>query len=188
MPSAKFEIEVDGVILLAREFIRFDEIQREMRTIWPFVQEAFLRMEREQFRSEGGAGASGRWKPLSEKYRKWKEIKYPGRPILELKTRLMPSLTRRGARGSVYIAEPMELTLGTRVVSDSGFNYPLAHQQGIPKGSGRLLPRRPPIDPSDSQKRLLQKEIQKGLLGRFSVEIQPAGILKFEPDYEGAIF
>jgi phage gpG-like protein len=105
----------------------------DFRPVWPEIELAFFRLELEQFNSEGSRGGS-RWKPLSEKYRKWKERHYPGKPILQRSGRLLRSLSVIGGGDSIREQEPLSLTLGSRVP------YATYHQRGAGK-----LPQRPPM-------------------------------------------
>lgn len=105
----------------------------DFRPVWPEIELAFFRLMSEQFDSEGQRGGA-KWKPLSEKYRQWKEKKYPGRPILHLTGRLRRSLSVVGGGDQIREPEPLSLTLGTRVP------YAVYHQRG-----GGRLPARPPM-------------------------------------------
>lgn len=105
----------------------------DFRPVWPEIELAFFRLELEQFNSEGSRGGS-RWKPLSEKYARWKAKKYPGKQILERSGRLKRSLSVIGGQDSIRIQEPLSLSLGTSVP------YAIPHQRGAGK-----LPQRPPM-------------------------------------------
>lgn len=144
----RFSADVLGIPVLDRAFNRLDNVVSDFRPIWPFVATEFYAAEREQFNTEGAAGASGKWAPLSPAYKRWKEKNFPGLPILRLSNVLMDSLTTPDALDSVFIAEPQQLTIGTKAIQG------LVHQR---RG-------RPPISLSESQKRRVQKAIQRGLV------------------------
>lgn len=105
----------------------------DWREVWPEVELVFYRATLGQFRSEGQRGGD-RWRPLSDNYRKWKELKYPGQPILVLTGRLRRSLTATGSEESIRIRERTELTLG------SSTPYGRFHQTGT-----RRMSPRPPL-------------------------------------------
>lgn len=143
----KFSATVDGVETINRAFNRVDEFISDFRNVWPYVTTEFYQIEKEQFDTEGAAGASGKWAPLSPAYKKWKEIHFPGQPILRLRNDLFESLTSPDALDSIYIPEKDQLTIGTKVP------YGRVHQR-----------ERPPISMNEQQKRRIQKAIQRGLV------------------------
>lgn len=148
-----FTVNVDGVEVLDRAFNRLDNSISDFRSVWPNVATEFYALEGEQFDSEGAAGSSGKWAPLSPAYKRWKETHFPGQPILKLTGALSESLTSAEALDAIFIADPDQLTLG------SGVPYARAHQRG-----GGNLPARPPISLNENAKRRLQKAIQRGLV------------------------
>lgn len=116
----------------------FDTLGKQIadwRPAWPEIEQVFYRIELEQFESEGARGGQ-KWQELSPAYKKWKERHFPGRPILMRTGRLKRSLSVIGAGGSdsIHEAEPMSLTLGSKV------SYGIYHQRG-----GGKLPARPPL-------------------------------------------
>jgi len=149
----RFTGEVDGIPVLDRAFNRVEEHISDFRSIWPNVAKEFYAIEEAQFQSEGARGASGKWAALSPAYKRWKEIHYPGEPILKLAHPLYESLTSPDAPDSIFRMEATEMTLGSRTP------YATAHQ----KGAGRM-PARPPISLTESDKRRIQKSIQAGLV------------------------
>lgn len=148
----RFRIEVAGEEVFNRAFNRIDSLS-DLRPIWPNVIREFYLIEAEQFESEGAAGASGRWAPLSDVYAKYKAVAYPDKPILQAEDDLMKSLTDPEALGAILRPDEQELTIGSSVP------YAMAHQHGT-----RKMPARPPISFSEAQKRRIQKSIQVGLV------------------------
>lgn len=144
----QFSASVDGVEVLNRAFNRIEERIGDLRPIWPAVAAEFYRIEEEQFASEGAHGASGRWPKLSPAYLKWKEVHYPGQPLLKLTNALYESLTTPDAADSVYQLSEDEMVVGSRAP------YATVHQR---RG-------RPPIALTEDDKRRLQKAIQQGLV------------------------
>lgn len=147
-----FRAEVDGIEVLNRGFNRIEQIITDFRPIWPNVAGEIYAINQEQFDSEGGKGASGKWAALSPAYKKWKEINYPGQPILQREGRLVASLTDPEAADAIYQPGKDELVIGTRVP------YATAHQRG-----GRM-PQRQIFSFSEQQKTRIQKSIQQGLV------------------------
>jgi len=115
---------------------------------WKAVATEFYKIEKEQFSSEGSAGASGKWEALSPAYAVQKQKKYGSQPILQASGAMYKSLTSSGGPTSVYQEEAQELTLG------SSSPIPGYHQRG-----GRV-PQRKPVDPSDAQKERLAEVIR----------------------------
>jgi phage gpG-like protein len=142
----RFRIEVDGAEVFDRAFSRLDRLD-DFRPIWPNVISEFYTIEQEQFDTEGAAGGQ-RWAQLSPAYKRWKDVHYPGEPILQREHDLIESLTDPEAPDAVLIPGQEELIIGTKVP------YAVVHQR---RG-------RPPISFSESQKRRIQKAIQQGLV------------------------
>lgn len=148
----RVKIEVEGKAEFDRFFLRFDREVSDLRPVWADVRDEFWQIEREQFASEGRAGASGRWKSLTKKYAEYKQKRYGAKPILEATGRLKASLTGRTA-DTVYNAYEKYMEIGTGV--------PYARYHYLGKGR---LPERKPISLSEPQKRRLAKRIQSGLV------------------------
>lgn len=144
-------VTVDGIETIQRGFNRLEKID-DWRPIWPEVTKEFHAIEQEQFDTEGAAGG-GKWEPLSPVYAEYKEIQYPGKPILQASGALMESLVTEGAPGGIHRETSDELVLGTSI------NYGLFHQRGT-----RKMPKRSPMNFSEQQKRRIQKAVQKGLI------------------------
>lgn len=159
---------VDGVERLNRAFNRTEGFVADMRTFASAISQEFYRAEREQFDSQGAAGASGRWQPLSDVYARFKAERFPGQTILRATGALEASLTDPDALDAVYRADANEIVLGTKVP------YARAHQRGT-----RRMPARPPISLSETQKRRMQKAVQRQLI----LEIRRLG---FEVEEERA--
>lgn len=154
----RFRVEVAGEQVFDRAFNRIDSLS-DLRPLYPEVIREFHLIEREQFESEGAAGASGRFAPLSASYARSKQTSHPDKPVLRADDDLFVSLTDPEAAGAILRPEPDSLTIGTSVP------YAIFHQRGT-----RHMPARPPISPSETQKRRLQKAIQSGLV-RFVREV-----------------
>ena len=163
--QAAITLTVDGEEQFNRVFSRLDAYFDDLTPIWPDVRDEFWRIEREQFDSEGGKGASGRWKELSTRYKAEKIKRYgAGKKILEATGALRESLTGDN-EGSYYMAGKKEVAIGTVIP------YGIYHQRGSDK-----LPQRKPIDLSEEQKRKLTDVIHKSLVrelrtGRYYVPL-----------------
>ena len=145
--------EVDGVQNLNRAFNRTEGFIADMRNFAPAIAAEFYRAEDEQFKTEGAAGASGKWAPLSKAYERFKEQAYPGETILRATGHMNESLIDPEALDAVFIANKEEVIMGTKDPKA------LAHHRG-----GGRLPKRPVISLSETQKRRMQKAIQRELV------------------------
>lgn len=134
--------------------LEYSAIQRAAKNIYTHFKKA----EDVLFQSEGGAGKHGRWPPLTKKYKKWKEIHFPGRGIMVRSEALRKSLT--GGSGKIFFSSKTsggwQITMGSDVKSKGGFDYPSHHQTEAAK-------KRRTIDPPDSLldgfARLIEREI-----------------------------
>lgn len=147
MPRVNFSIVVDGEVEFSRTFERHDAALDDFRPIWKGVVPEFRKIQREQFATEGAAGRSGKWKPLTPKYAAWKRRYYGNLPILQRTKRLFKALTTKTSDSVVEISKN-ELVLGTDI---EYFKY---HQRKGPR-------QRRVIDMSEAQLRRVQKTIQK---------------------------
>jgi phage gpG-like protein len=151
MPGV-IKIEIDGVDEFKREFSRLDATFDDLTPIWPDVRDKFWQLEREQFDSEGSAGRDGKWAALSAQYKAKKIEQYGDKPILQASGDMYGSLTG-STQYSVYETTKTEIAVG------SNLPYAILHQRG-----GGNLPKRPPINFSDSQRDELMKTIQKSFV------------------------
>lgn len=149
----RFDFSVDGIPAFDRAFNRIEKEIDDLRFVWPAVSAEIYSIEREQFASEGAAGASGKWAALTKAYAKFKAVRFPNQPILKATTSLFDSVTSSDAPDSIFRPERGALTIGTQ---REGAVW---HQ----RGSGKM-PRRRIYDFSDKQKRQVQKAIQLGLV------------------------
>jgi len=143
----RFTYTVDGDVQLDRALSRFGDALKDFR---PFFQElvaSFKDITRKQFESEGRQGSGG-WAPLSADYAAWKQLHYPGKPILQLTGAMLESMTG----GSDHIEEIAKdsLKVGTR---DPKALY---HQRGTSK-----MPARPVIQLNDENKAAWMKMLQR---------------------------
>src|SRR6185369_84946 len=131
----KLELTLTGVKETTESMNYIDAGLSDFRKLgtWDAIATEFYKIEREQFKGEGGP--SGKWKSLSPKYAAIKARKYGNVPILTATGQMMKSLTSRGAANSVMQQTATEMTIGT---SDPKAGY---HQRG-----NRRLPQRKVID------------------------------------------
>lgn len=111
----------------------------DMRPVWPKVEGAIRSAFVEAFQNEGNA--SGRWLPLSKRYKAWKDRHYPGKKILELTGRLRGSLVSGLHADAITMADQSTLFIGSNVP------YGKFHQQGT-----TVMVARPPIALTSRQK------------------------------------
>jgi phage gpG-like protein len=150
----RFRLEIAGEVQMDRGIQRFSEAVADYRPIWPVIADDFYAMEKDQFRSEGREGGEA-WQPLSPAVKAWKEVHYPGKPILQRTGDLEASLTKPGDPNAVKVEARMTLTLGSKVP------YAIYHQSPKPR---KKLPRRPEIMLSEEFKRDTMRNIQVYLI------------------------
>lgn len=110
------------------------------------------KISREQFHTQGSAGAHGRWAPLSDDYAEWKHKAFPGKTILRLTDKLYRSMTRVRPPSRVRITSwGFQFWYGTKIP-----DYPERHQ----KGPGNF-PQRRIIDPTRKQIQRMMRRIEK---------------------------
>jgi phage gpG-like protein len=160
----KFTFEIEGEKQFDRAFSRVSDRVQDLRPVWDYVETGFYRLTREQFTTQGSAGRHGKWQKLSRKYAEWKQKNYPGMPILQRTGRMMQALTRKTG-DTVVIREKQAFGIG------ASLDYPMFHQTGTSK-----MPRRRIVDWSDSQRRDMQKMIQRGLLSILRKDSEIKGI------------
>lgn len=144
-----FELKFD-----ARAFeSRVDELGSAFRRPTAFTERPFVdwlaEVEREQFRTEGGAGKSGRWQGLAPSTLRRKSAEGRGRSILVRKGAMRDRLTRPG--GLRQLVEARDDTIIFRFSSPEQY-----HQRGT-----RRMPQRKVVDPSDAQVRQLGEDVKR---------------------------
>jgi len=92
---------------------------------------------KKQFESEGSYFLGYKWKPLSEKYKKWKVKHYPGLPILQLKRNLIKAAMGIDKKHSFVEINSKKLIFGIKNIP-----YAKIHQYGN-KQEGAKVPARP---------------------------------------------
>ncbi len=141
-------LDVTGDVQLDRELLRFADRADDMTPVMGSLADDFLRVERQQFSSQGRFSAG--WAPLSPAYAARKSKKYPGAKILHATGDLEASLTRRGARNAVREVTRDSLLVGS---TDPKVVY---HQRGTEN-----MPRRRPVELSAARRRAWVRAIQR---------------------------
>jgi phage gpG-like protein len=150
----RFQLNIAGEVQLDRGIGRFADGVGDYTPIWPVIQDDFYAEEKAQFASEGAEGGEP-WAPLSAQYAGWKELHYPGKPILQRTGALESSLTSASDPNAVHIQGRKALTLGTKLP------YAIYHQSIDPRTQ---LPRRAPINLSEAFKRGVTRHLQTYLV------------------------
>lgn len=86
------KIETIGDERLVRGFNRYVEHISDFRPAFEQIEKEFLNFNKVNFEHEG---TPEKFKPLSPKYKAWKEKNFPGRPILVLTGKLKKALTEK---------------------------------------------------------------------------------------------
>ena len=166
-------MEIAGQVQLDRGIARFADGVSDYRPIWPVIEEDFYAQVAKQFKSEGEEGGA-RWKELTPAYAKFKEVAFPGKPILQRTGDLARSLTNRNDPNAVCVEERKTLTLGSRL------NYALFHQTGTSKMAAR-----PEIQLTEAFKRATMRNIHAFLVNLatsygFRTGLQPLDVTKMQ--------
>ena len=114
--------------------VRLTELQRRLGDLSSFFKgfaERHLEPSTERvFTTEG----YGMWPELDPKYAARKSITHPGQTILRRDDAYFDAATTIGHGGNVLEVSPTELVYGVSggyFQSSFGYNYPLAHEEGI---------------------------------------------------------
>lgn len=139
-------VKATGLVEVTAKLRRLGERLRDPRPILEAIELGFYEVEVRQFDSLG----QGQWPPLSERYRRWKERAYPGKPLMVREGDLREGLTQQGGAYQVRRLGSNTLELGTSRPGAA------AHQ------SGKVLPLRKVIDvtPADEVGWLAEAEKQ----------------------------
>jgi len=147
------EVETIGGDTFVRGMNRYAEDVTDWRPAFEDIYTNFTNIQKGGFRRQGHHGS--KWADLSPRYKRWKEMHYPGRPILTRTGRMRDSMTGRNQAASqdtVKRVEKLAAEFGTQVP------YAYAHQHGYPPGN---LPARPMVDLNEDQRRKWAKLIQE---------------------------
>ena len=131
--SFVWKFEIDGDKEIIHDIGLAIDRTTDLGPVWPKVYDAWMAWQKKVFATEGEAIGT-RWESLSPNYAAWKAKRYPGKTILRRTDTLYHSLTKRSAKGTVYVPEKQALRIGTDI------SYAKYHQSREPR---RSLPRRP---------------------------------------------
>lgn len=129
------------------------ELADPAKHIFPRVLDVLEDAVRRQFDAEGTGPDSGKWAPLSAKYKEWKDANFPGKPILERYGVLRAALTEGSSPYALRRADSTTLVYGTK-----GVPYATFHQTGTSK-----MPERPVFDLDRSAERELRAAALAGV-------------------------
>lgn len=147
----QLRIEAFGDNILARDILRIKDRAMDMRPAFEVIHEDFKKVEDWQFSTQGG---THRWKPLAPSTVAYKAAAGLDPRILHATLRLRKSLTEDG-EDHVHMMTHDELVMGSKVP------YGIYHQSRRPR---KRLPRRPPVDLSETAKRRWVKVLQRYLM------------------------
>ena len=158
-----------GGPFLERMSVAFERAGFDMASfgdkVFPKLVPVFEAEAREQFDAEGHGPRAGRFEPLSEMYRQWKEDRYPGKPILQRTGAMFEGLTESSSPFATRRYDSSSFDFGT-----SGLDYASYHQTGTSR-----MPARPPFDFTDQ----LQTDLVRA--GRDGIEelLDEAGVRQY---------
>ncbi len=142
MTRVKLDFEVDGEKQLSRFFDLIGEVLADYRTIYEAWADDFRQTQEQVFASEGAFEGRARWQQLSPRYKVWKDLHYPGQPILTRTGELRGSLTQEGHGQHIFDYDEQQMQIGSSV------DYGIFHQRGTVK-----MPQRKVIELTNPQKK-----------------------------------
>ncbi len=130
----KISIDVDGAQTTIAAFEKVERGIIDLRQLgtWDWVQSEYYKCVKEIMSSEGSAGKSGKYAPLTTAYAVAKQKKYGNKPILQATGAMYASATTAG-NGAIVDKQAQEMTLGT---SDRKAGF---HQYGTSKMPARKI-------------------------------------------------
>jgi phage gpG-like protein len=147
----QIRISVFGDDVLARDLLRMKDRAMDMRPAFEAIHESFKTVEDWQFGTQGGVH---KWAPLAASTVAYKARLGLDPRILHATLRLRKSLTETANADHIFEATRDTVVMGSRVP------YGIFHQSTRPR---RRLPRRPPVDLSETAKREWVKILQRYL-------------------------
>ena len=147
-----FTVDVIGLDDVLARFAGVEKGMLDLRQLgaWKAVASEFRKIEAEHF---AGEGRHNRWRPLKPVYKAWKDVHYPGKPILQREGDLYESLTREGHTNHVFQESAQEMVIGTKDPKA------VHHHRGT-----KRMPSRKPIDLTDADKERMMKPIEQKLV------------------------
>lgn len=155
MPYAvELSIVVDGEVQMKRQLrgitMAIDDMSPAMARIGDVLQQSFERA----FETEGASNESGKWAPLSKRYKAWKDKRYPGKPILTRTERLRKAAAGKGP-GLMRRIRAKSVTVGTDVRVGK-WELGQLHQKGTTQG----MPARRIISLSRKTRSAIMRELR----------------------------
>lgn len=151
----RIEIQAFGETELSREILTLGRRAEDPLPALNAVHEHFLKLEEEQFDTEGAAGADGSWAPLAPSTVARKAAAGLDPRILHATLELRKSLSESSDGNHVYRPTPDGAFMGSAVP------YGVFHQSREPR---HRLPRRPPVSLSEEDKVEWIKIVQRWLV------------------------
>lgn len=154
--SLEISITVDGETQMRR---RIQGVMKNASDMSPAMARIADRLQEhfeEGFASEGAATQAGQWADLSPAYRKWKQRRYPGQPILTRTGALRRAVTGKGP-GQVRVVRPDSVTVGADV-RVGRWELGWLHQKGTSR-----MPARRIISISLKARRAVMRELRTHL-------------------------
>lgn len=150
----KILFSVAGDKQIEREILRVGAYAGDATPAFRAIGDLMIAEEKLQFATQGGH-ASGGWKPLKPATVERKQRLGLRPQILQETGALIDSLTVKGNSEMVFEPSPTGITFGSKL------SYAEAHQNPKP---GSHLPRRRPIELTESARREIVKVLQRYIL------------------------
>ena len=122
------------------------------------IADMIRKVQLPQFGTQGARGPRGRWVDLSEAYATWKEMHYPGRPILVLTGKMKAAATSKQSPGAIEEIDRGGVTVG---IDGDEVPYAMTHQHG---DLGRNIPQRQVYDMTDGDQQEIVDIVRRHLL------------------------
>lgn len=124
----RLRLTLEGETQISRAFVIAEEAMGDLAPAFKVIGQQVQAGVRGQFASQGARGGGERWTELRPSYRAWKNVHYPGRPML---------VRLGGMKGAMLNPQSMRAT-GRGLIYEPRSGYAAYHQ----RGEGQLPQRR----------------------------------------------
>lgn len=138
MSGLTFQFSVAGEKQVGLRFLDLAVKVNDLSEPFSQIGADYLESEKTTFDAEGAFEGKSKWKPLNEKYVKFKRKKFGWTSILVASGKLHEAVTTKGAEGNIFRIGKLALELGVNL-NVNGWNLGLLHQLGTAKMPAREI-------------------------------------------------